>query len=183
MFKPLCIAAAMLAAQSALAFDSQTNHYRLSIDKDAKRAHVEADVWVEGRELVLFNCMPIPQLKNGQADLIENLTVRDMAGRSVALTDKGEGEYAVDGDRRLRLSYDIRLEHDKYQWPGGNEEVSYHTDEGLMSVGYPLFIVPGVKLPGQTEVTFDLPIGWKANTPGAAPPNLAASSWSRAASW
>ena len=55
MFKPLCIAAAMLAAQSALAFDSQTNHYRLSIDKDAKRAHVEADVCVEGRELVLFN--------------------------------------------------------------------------------------------------------------------------------
>ncbi len=165
MFKPLCIAAAMLAAQSAFAFDSQTNHYRLSIDKDAKRAHVEADVWVEGRELVLFNCMPIPQLKNGQADLIENLAVRDMAGRSVALTDKGEGEYEVDGDRRLRLSYDIRLEHDKYQWPGGNEEVSYHTDEGLMSVGYPLFIVPGVKMPGQTEVTFDLPIGWKANTP------------------
>ena len=165
MFKPLCIAAAMLAAQSAFAFDQQTNHYRLSIDKDARRAHVEADVWVEGRELALFNCMPIQQLKNGQADLIEKLAVRDMAGNAVALKDKGEGEYEVDGDRRLRLSYDIRLEHDKYQWPGGNEEVSYHTDEGLMSVGYPLFIVPGVKMLGRTEVTFDLPAGWKANTP------------------
>jgi len=165
MFKPFCIAAAMLAAQSAFAFDNQTNHYRLSIDKDAKRAHVEADVWVEGRELALFNCMPIPQLKNGQADLIEKLTVRDMAGSAVALTDKGEGEYEVDGDRRLRLSYDIRLEHDKYEWPGGNEEVSYHTDEGLMSVGYPLFIVPGVKMLGDTEVAFELPQGWKANTP------------------
>jgi predicted metalloprotease with PDZ domain len=88
-----------------------------------------------------------------------------MAGNAVALKDKGEGEYEVDGDRRLRLSYDVRLEHDKYQWPGGNEEVSYHTDEGLMSVGYPLFIVPGVKMLGQTEVTFDLPAGWKANTP------------------
>jgi len=165
MFKHLCIAAAMLAAQSALAFDNQTNHYHLSIDKDAKRAHVEADVWVEGRDLALFNCMPIPQLKNGQADLIERLQVHDMAGNAVTLNDKGEGEYEVDGDRRLRLSYDIRLEHDKYEWPGGNEEVSYHTDEGLMSVGYPLFIVPGVKMLGQTEVTFDLPTGWKANTP------------------
>lgn len=165
MFKPLCIAAALLAAQSAFAFDNQTNHYRLSIDKDARRAHVEADVWVEGHELALFNCMPIPQLKNGQADLIEKLAVRDMAGNAVTLNDKGEGEYDVDGDRRLRLSYDIRLEHDKYEWPGGNEEVSYHTDEGLMSVGYPLFIVPGVKMLGQTEVTFDLPMGWKANTP------------------
>ncbi|KQZ45282.1 hypothetical protein [Duganella sp. Root1480D1] len=165
MFKPLCVAAAMLAAQSAFAFDNQTNHYRLSIDKDANRAHVEADVWVEGRDLVLFNCMPIPQLKNGQADLIDKLAVRDMAGNPVALTDKGEGEYEVDGDRRLHLSYDIRLEHDKYEWPGGNEEVSYHTDEGLMSVGYPLFIVPGVKMLGQTEVAFELPQGWKANTP------------------
>ncbi|XLZ70359.1 hypothetical protein ABT364_28115 [Massilia sp. SR12] len=165
MFKPLCIAAAILAAHSALAYDQQANHYRLSIDKDAKRAHVEADVWVEGRELVLFNVMPIPQLKNGQADLIDKLAVRDMAGNAVQLHDKGEGEYEVDGDRRLRLSYDIRLEHDKYQWPGGNEEVSYHTDEGLMAVGYPLFIVPGVKMHGQTEVSFDLPVGWKANTP------------------
>ncbi len=165
MFKPLCIAGAMLAAQSAFAFDNQTNHYRLSIDKDARRAHVEADVWVEGRELALFNCMPIPQLKNGQADLIEQFAVRDMAGNAVALTDKGEGEYEVEGDRRLRLSYDIRLEHDKYEWPGGNEEVSYHTNEGLMSTGYPLFIVPGVKMLGETEVTFDLPQGWKANTP------------------
>ncbi|WP_426339085.1 hypothetical protein ACN9MZ_22400 [Pseudoduganella sp. S-14] len=165
MFKPFCIAAAMLAAQSAFAFDNQANHYRLSIDKDAKRAHVEADVWVEGRDLALFNCMPIPQLKNGQADLIEKLQVHDMAGNAVVLKDKGEGEYDVDGDRRLRLSYDIRLEHDKYQWPGGNEEVSYHTGEGLMSVGYPLFIVPGEKMLGHTEVTFDLPIGWKANTP------------------
>jgi predicted metalloprotease with PDZ domain len=165
MYKPLCIAAAVLAAQSAFAFDNQLNHYRLSIDKDARRAHVEADVWVEGRELALFNVMPIAQLKNGQADLIEKLTVRDMAGNPVKLQDKGEGEYEVDGDRRLRLSYDVRLEHDKYQWPGGNEEVSYHTEEGLMSVGYPLFIVPGVKMHGQTEVSFDLPTGWKANTP------------------
>lgn len=165
MFKPLCIAAAMLAAQTAFAYDNQTNHYRLSIDKDAKRAHVEADVWVEGRELALFNVMPIPQLKNGQAEFIEKLAVRDMAGNAVKLQDKGEGEYEVDGDRRLRLSYDIRLEHDKYEWPGGNEEVSYRTDEGLMSVGYPLFIVPGVKMHGKTEVTFDLPVGWKANTP------------------
>ncbi len=164
MFKPLCVAAAMLAAQSAFAFDNQQNHYRLSIDKDARRAHVEADVWVEGRELALFNCMPIPQLKNGQADLVEKLAVRDMAGNAVAFKDKGEGEYEVDGDRRLRLSYDVRLDHDKYLWPGGNEEVSYHTEEGLMSVGYPLFIVPGVKMPGQTEVSFDLPAGWKANT-------------------
>lgn len=165
MFKPICIAAALLATQPALAYDQQANRYRLSIDKDAKRAHVEAEVWVEGRELALFNVMPIAQLKNGQADLIEKLAVRDMAGNPITLLDKGEGEYEVDGDRRLRLSYDVRLEHDKYQWPGGNEEVSYHTDEGLMSVGYPLFIVPGVKMHGQTEVTFDLPVGWKANTP------------------
>ena len=165
MFKPLCIAAAMLATQSALAFDNQTNHYRLRIDQDARRAHVEADVWVEGRELALFNCMPIPALKNGQADLIEHLAVRDLAGNTVALTDKGEGEYEVDGDRRLRLSYDIRLEHDRYDWPGGNEEVSYHTDEGLMATGYPLFIVPGVQMPGATEVAFELPPGWRANTP------------------
>lgn len=165
MFKHLGAALALLFAAQAQAFDGQPNHYRLSINSDASRAHVEAEVWIEGRELVLFNVMPTPELKHGQAGFLENIRVRDATGNPVALTDKGEGEYELDGDRRLKLSYDVRLEHDKFSWPAGTEEVSYHTDEGLMSTGYALFLVPGVKMHGQTKVDIDLPAGWKANTP------------------
>jgi predicted metalloprotease with PDZ domain len=165
MFRPLALALALCAALPAFAHDGKPNHYKVSFDAGAQRAHVEADVWFEGNEMVLFNTMPIPALKNGQADLLENVRVSAMDGAAVPVKDKGEGEYEVPGDRRLRLSYDVRLEHGKYEWPGGNEEVSYRTDEGLMAVGYALFLVPGVKMPGTTEVSFALPPGWKANTP------------------
>jgi predicted metalloprotease with PDZ domain len=165
MFRPIALALALCTALPAFAHDGKRNQYKVSFDATAQRAHVEADVWFEGNEMVLFNTMPIPALKNGQADLLENIKVSTMDGAAIAVKDKGEGEYELQGDRRLRLSYDIKLEHGKYEWPGGNEEVSYRTDEGLMSVGYALFLVPGVKMPGTTEVSFALPQGWKANTP------------------
>ena len=162
----LCLTALLLLAANAhAAYDGQPNHYRVSINSDASRAHVEADVWVEGNELALFGVDPTAQLKNGQAEFLERITVTDMAGAPIALTDKGEGEYEIAGERRVRLRYDVRLEHDKFTWPAGSEEVSYHTDEGLMATGNALFLVPGVKMHGKTQVEFVLPVGWKAHTP------------------
>lgn len=166
MIRLLCTSAlAMFLAHSAQAWDEQQNHYRVSVQADKKLARVNADIWVQGNELALFNVSPTKELKNGQAQFLENLQVKDQRGEPVPLVDKGEGEYQVLGDRRLVLSYDVRLEHDRYEWPAGVEEVSYRTDEGLMATGYALFLVPGEKMPGQTLVEFDLPAGWKAHTP------------------
>jgi predicted metalloprotease with PDZ domain len=165
MIKTLLGAALILAATTAQAWDGKDNHYKVTVNASATVAHIDADVWIEGKELVLFNCQPIAALKNGQADLLGKIDVRDMAGKPVVLSDKGEGEYELAGNQRVTLSYDVRLEHDRYEWPGGTEEVSYKTDEGLMSTGYALFLVPGEKMLGRTEVRFSLPQGWKANTP------------------
>ncbi len=158
---------ALLTSQMAWAsWDQQPNHYHVTITNDGKRAFVQADVFVEGNELVLFGVDVLPTLKNGQGDFLENIVVRDMAGKPVALKDKGEAEYEVaDGDRRLALSYEVRLEHALYNWPAGVEEVLYHTDEGIMAVGNSLFLVPGGAMPGKTEVSFTLPPGWRAQTP------------------
>jgi len=162
---------------AARAQDGQPNRYRVTINADATRAHVDASVWIEGRELVLFNVTPTAQLKNGQAEFLENIVASDGGGKPLALADKGEGEYELDGDRRVTLSYDVRLEHGNYAWPAGAEEVSYRTDEGIMATGYALFLVPGVKMHGPTEVRFALPQGWKAHTPwraGSAPDSFIA---------
>lgn len=165
MIKQFFTALLLLAANAQAAYDGQPNRYQVSINSDASRAHVEAEVWVEGHELALFGVDPTPQLKNGQAEFLERITVTDLAGAPIALTDKGEGEYAIAGERRVKLRYEVRLEHDKFSWPGGSEEVAYHTDEGLMATGNALFLVPGVKMHGKTQVEFLLPSGWKAHTP------------------
>lgn len=161
---------ALVSGQSAWAeWDQRPNHYHVTITNDGKRAHIKADVYVEGNELALFGVNTLPTLKNGQGEFLENIVVQDMAGKSVAFTDKGEAEYVVaEGDRRLTLTYEVRLDHAEYHWPAGVEEVLYHTNEGIMAVGNSLFLVPGVAMPGKTEVSFTLPPGWKANTPWVA---------------
>ncbi len=154
-----------LASQIASAYDGLQNHYRVRIDADAGRAHVEANVWVDGDRVALYNVMPTDALKNGQADLLESLTARTPEGAPLALRDKGEGEYALEGDRRVVLRYAVRLEHGDHHWPSGAEEVSYRTDEGLMASGYALFLAPVKSMPGRTRVDFSLPQGWRAHTP------------------
>ncbi len=154
---------ALIAA--AAPYDGAPNRYKVVFNADASRAHVEADVWVEGNELALFGVSPTEQFKNGQADFLANIAVRDATGKPLALTDKGEGEYIIDGERRIALSYDVRLDHGNYKWPAGAEEITYRTSEGVMATGNALFLVPGVKMNGPTEVTFELPAGWQAHTP------------------
>lgn len=171
--KNLLAAASLLLAftQSALAWDQQENQYQIRIDASHRRAHVEANLWVEGNSLSMFNVYNAPGLKNGQADFIEKLDVRDAAGAKVAVQDKGEGDFELAGNRRLLVRYDIRLEHDRYHWPAGAEEVLYHTDEGMMAAAYYLFLAPGEKMLGTTRVKFDLPTGWVARTPWRATDN------------
>lgn len=61
----------------------------------------------------------------------------------MALKGLGAGDFGIAGGQRIRLSYTVWLEHDKYPWPAGMEEVSYRTDEGLMATGAALFFADG----------------------------------------
>jgi predicted metalloprotease with PDZ domain len=160
----------MLLAHSSFALSPQQtaakhqHSYKVRIDKTSNKAHVEADLQLEGNQLTLFNVNPMPNFPNGQADFIENIVVKDAQGKVLSLQNKGEGEYELAGNQTVHLSYDVRLEHDKLNWPAGNEEVLYHTDEGIMMTGYTLFLVPGEKMSGSTKVEFVLPPQWHANT-------------------
>ncbi len=161
--------ALLLLATSNLAhgarFDGQTNHYTLTISDDAKTAHVEAKLWLTGDYLSLFSVQQLPNLENGQADLIENLQITDAAGKKLKWKNEGVGEFKTSGDQRVSISYQVKLEHEKYQWEAGIEEVAYHTDEGFMTVGHTLLLASGEKMEGPIEIDVKLPAGWQAHTP------------------
>lgn len=140
--------------------------YKVRIDAQKNRAYVEADLHLEGHQLSLFNVNPMPGFPNGQADFLENIEVTDQLGAPLQLVNKGEGDYELSsgGNQVIHLRYEVRLDHDKLEWPAGNEEVLYHTDEGIMLTGYALFLVASEKMSGATQVEFNLPKGWQANT-------------------
>ncbi|MCI4566589.1 hypothetical protein [Lysobacter sp. CFH 32150] len=155
-----------LSALAATPWDGQPNHYRVRIDDQAIRAEVEADLWLGGDMLSMFNVMTVPGLPDGQADLIEGLQITDLAGRPLVLKKLGGGDYQVQGGQRVRLRYSVRLEHDRHPWPAGMEEVAYHTDEGLMITGATLFFADGGDaMQGPITVEFELPEDWQARTP------------------
>lgn len=166
MSLPRLVAAVVFsfAAVVAQASDDKPNTYRVKIEGD--RAHVDADLWQESNLLAMFNIMPVEGLPNGQLDLIEDLQVTTPAGARVALKDLGEGDFEVQGRQRLHLRYTVKLEHDRHAWPAGMEEIGYRTDEGVMLTGASLFFADGEAAPtSPIRVTFELPEGWKANTP------------------
>lgn len=147
-------------------WDGQPNRYRVRVDAQASRAVVEADLWQQSDTLSMYNVMQVPGLANGQASLVEGLRAIDAKGTSLSLKDMGEGDYGIAGGQRIRLAYTVRLEHDRYPWPAGMEEISYRTEEGVMATGASLFFADGdapVRAP--IEVDFDLPAGWQARTP------------------
>lgn len=160
---------ALLAAVSshviAAGYDGQTNHYTLTISDDARTATVNANLWLTGDYLSMFSVQALPNLKNGQADLVENLQIVDAKGKKLKYKNEGEGEWKTDGDQRVSISYQVKLEHDRYQWPAGIEEVVYRTEEGVMATGYSLLLASGEKMEGPIEIEVNLPQGWQAHTP------------------
>jgi predicted metalloprotease with PDZ domain len=153
------------AAPAPPAHDGLGNRYTVTIDAKATRADVEADLWLPSASLAMFGVVTGGDLKNGQADLLRGLDVRDAGGRPLAIKDLGEGDFEVSGQGRVRVRYHVLLEHHRHRWPAGLEEVSYHTPDGLMATGYSLLLAPGDGMHGDIRVRFALPDGWRAFTP------------------
>ncbi|MFN4292096.1 MAG: hypothetical protein ACK4E7_14630 [Permianibacter sp.] len=53
----------------------------------------------------MFSVQALPNLKNGQADLVENLQIVDTKGKKLKFKNEGEGEWKTDGDQRVSISY------------------------------------------------------------------------------
>jgi predicted metalloprotease with PDZ domain len=155
-----------LLATATPAWDGQPNRYRVSIGEGADVAEVEADLWLSGDLLALFNVVEVPGLANGQASLVEGLRVSGAGGAPLPVQDLGGGDFRLPAGGRVRASWRVRLEHDRHPWPAGMEEVGYRTDEGVMLTGYSLFLADGGDaMQGPIEVAFALPPGWRAHTP------------------
>lgn len=152
--------AARLSASAA-----PPNTYAVTIDTAARTAHVDARLWLPTPSLALFGVEPVDGLPNGQADLITNLTAATASGSPLAIERLPEGDFTIAAAGDIRLSYDVKLEHDRYSWPAGTEEVSYWTAQGLMITGSALLVAPGDVSDRPYRVSFSLPDGWRAVTP------------------
>jgi len=109
-----------------------------------------------------------PQLTNGQADLVELITVTGADGRDIAIEDLGMGDWKLAGAKageRVSVYYRVRLEHGDFDWNAGIDEMAYRADDGLFFTGSSLFLIPGTADDSAATVVFDLPASWHATAP------------------
>ena len=134
----------------------------MTIANDGKRATSSGCVY-RGHEWPVW-CEVLPTLTKWSGRFLENIVVRDMAGKAVAIKDKGEPstrwKRATAAGRRMRCDWTTPSTTGRRRGRG-----PVPTDEGDMAVGNSVAWCPVVAMPGKTEVSFTLPPGWKANTP------------------
>ena len=93
LFLPLLTLVLFLSwSCAANARDGAPNRYRVAIDEEAMHAEVDADLWLDGDILALFNVFDVQGLENGQASLLEDMRVTDAAGAPLAVQDLGGGD-------------------------------------------------------------------------------------------
>ncbi len=164
----LCFAVLSFAsiAVDARAASEAPNRFVVTIPSDRATIHVEASYALAGDTVSMFGVAGTPELPDGQASFVRNLTIRDSSGAAVEATPLGDGDWRLGvHDQRISLSYDIAVEHERYDWPAGIEEVLYRTDEGIFFTASALLIVPGDRMEGDSEIELRIPAGWRASTP------------------
>lgn len=142
-----------------------TAAYHVTFSPDKKSAHVTAVFSIDEPVLFMY-VQSTAELPNGEATFVKNLVLQDTTGGTLKIKDLGNGDWEHSSDRndRVVLSYDIELNHQRYSWPSGIDEVAFVRDDAVFFTGDALFIMPGEQLK-DIKVTIDVPGGWNISVP------------------
>ncbi len=118
---------------------------------------------------LLMNNIGAPQVPNGYASFVRNLTAVDSSGNAVPIKDLGQARWEITPsvNESITLYYEVLLEHDKSDLPRGPAEAPYVTEDGTFWTGRALFIAADMN---DITVRFNLPDGWHVSTPWQSAP-------------
>jgi len=144
---------------------SAETKYSITIEHNLRRiAYVQCSTTLSDITLFMDNSGS-HHLKDGYAYYIRNLTVKEISGKEIPWSYKGDGiwELKSQSGRQITIEYQVSLEHDKIQWPHGPDEAPYIRDDCLFWTGRALFIL--TEDIRDIEVNFTLPPGWFVSSP------------------
>ena len=77
------------------------------------------------------------QLPKRWATFVQNLKVLDENGNSVPVEELPDAKWKMHlpQKRKVILSYEIKLDHESYTWPGGIDGVAFARDWGVFYSG------------------------------------------------
>ena len=169
---------AVLLASSSLADEAgptpdRSAFFRIEFDSlESRTAHVDGEITVLGGTIKMLS-WGHPWLPEGWATFVDQLEVRTADGTYIQaepVTEDGWGSWTVDveDETRVTISYDIRFDHDQYNWnlAGGADSRPAYSNGGLYLVTRALFIYSPYGI-DEADVQFITPEDWVISTPWA----------------
>lgn len=142
--------------------------YTISIDKEnPKLANVKINLTLQNDTLYMSQ-MGAGQLPKRWATFVHNLEVFDEKKQKITYEELPNAQWKVKAKlgTKLNISYQIKLEHENYEWSGGIDGVAYAKDWGVFYTGPALFIMNGNDDSKQNiKIKFIIPEIWKVSTP------------------
>lgn len=110
---------------------------------------------------------PTSDRPEGQAGSVRDLAGFDGDGRAVEVVYDGEGRWSAPAGART-IRYRLVVDHDRFRWPHGADEVGHPFDGGYFFAGTAFFVSPAEgRETCPVSVTFDAPEGWTLTAPWA----------------
>ncbi|QCK16692.1 M61 family metallopeptidase [Mangrovivirga cuniculi] len=107
---------------------------------EEKKVFVDAELFLQDSVLIMSPNGPVPERWD---DYVENLEAKSKSGDEIKIT-KREGKWIVQGplEQHINISYEINVDHEDIEWPGGIDGVAFVKDWGFFLTGRSLFIFP-----------------------------------------
>lgn len=145
----------------------EPNLYTLTLHSDNLRTvHIEADLDA-GQGCLRMDWEAAGFLEHGWATFVRNLRVEDQSGNAIPISTETPGcwTFASPPSRRVKISYDVLLNHDRINWEeGGHDESAYVLEDLAFFVGRAVFISPSLdqESAGTTlfKVRFEIPANY-----------------------
>lgn len=145
--------------------NDETVTYTVAIDDDnIEVAKVRMEFTPE--DSILIMDYGASHLENRWAAFIHNIKAVNEEGETVELEEIPDAKWIIHGNKneKIVLTYDVRLDHEDYEWSGGIDGVAYSTGKGVFYTGRTLFIMNGEQRKN-IIVGFQLPPDWSVTTP------------------
>ena len=145
---------------------AEDDSYVIHIDqKIPKKVLVQCVLNVQD-SLLYMSHMGANEFPSRWAFFVHGLKAEDMNGNSLRLDTLKGAQWRIQAahNSRVKLTYELHLDHENFKWNGGIDGAAYTCDWGLFFTGRSIFIMSG----DQKEnllVRYILPKEWQVSTP------------------
>lgn len=142
------------------------SEYTITIkEATIKKALVESVLTVEDSSLYM-SAIGANQFPDRWAKFVHNLKAETLEGQAIEISSMDGARWKINCNNgtRIKLSYEVHLDHEDHQWSGGIDGAAYAREWGVFYTGRSIFIMSGA-IGQKVKLNFKVPESWKISCP------------------